>query len=177
VEGNLASSRKDKSRGNSVSNNDIISVPIVLDPSKVAILHALLSFKDLLSIRKIIEITGLNRKTVERHLESLKYLGFVYEEGRRYTVFRPIKQLAFFKVVRSYFLLIECVTLNVSPHSHYFLRFMELKETELKGNEYRFAPEGAIIICSYEDSLSASIELYTALVQKLTKVIRSKMLF
>ena len=33
--------------------------------------------------REIVNITGLSRKTVERHLEALKHLGLIYEDEDR----------------------------------------------------------------------------------------------
>jgi len=155
----------------SVEIVDVVSVPIALDPSKAMILNVLHSLRRVLTIREIVEVTGLSRKTVERHLESLKYLGLIYEEGRGYTTLRPIKRLSFFKVIHKDFLLVECVTLTASSinNSKYFLRIMVLNEEEIKGKEYRFVPKGAIVLCTYSDKLSSLTSLYSYLLEKLTK--------
>jgi len=145
--------------------SDVISISIALDPSKVSILHVLCSTGRPLAIHEIVKLSGLNRKTIERHLESLKYLGFVYEEGRRYTLLRLVKLLAFFKVIFKNYLLVECVKLN-GHSNHYFLRIMVLEENELEGRKFGFVPRGAIIIPSYND-FSTLMELYDFLLQKL----------
>jgi len=139
VEGEV--SLRDSVSESYVRSNDVISVPIFLDFSKTAILHVLLSSEKWFTIREIVNIAGLSRKTVERHLEALKYLGLIYEERGKFCAFRPVKLLTFFNIgyhLCKSAILVECVRLDVL-NSSYFLRIMSLDVFQ-NGKEFRYVP-------------------------------------